>query len=112
MKRALFIVPLLALSACAYPMGMPAPQATPAAVVMTPPPPAPTVNPGSARERFLAAAAANGCEVNTANTSAILAAATLSQPDMARVMTELRAEGGGEIAPDGRSFRVTSGRCV
>jgi hypothetical protein len=111
MKRALMLVPLLTLAACAYPMGGPAPQPMPAAVVAPPPPP-PVVNPGSARERFLAAAAANGCEVNSANTSAILAAATLSQPDMARVMTELRSEGGGEIAPDGRSFRVTTGRCV
>lgn len=110
MIRHLPLVAFVALSACAYPVGMQAPQPRSAMVIA--PPPAPTVNPGSARERFLAAAAANGCEVNASNTSAILASATLSQDDLARVMTELRTSGGGEIGADGRSFRVTTGRCV
>ncbi|MFN3663931.1 hypothetical protein [Yoonia sp.] len=113
MIRHLPIVAFVALSACAYPMGMPAPQAQPAAVVTPrPAPPAPSVNPGSSKERFISAVAANGCELTAANTSAVLASATLSQQDMARIMTELRTEGRGEIGPDGQSFRVTTGACI
>lgn len=90
-------------------MTMPAPTPT---VTVAPPPPPPTINPGSAKDRFIAAVTANGCELTTANTQTVLASATLSQQDMARIMTELRAEGRGEIGADGRSFRVTTGACV
>lgn len=112
MIRSLPLIALFALSACAYPIGMPAPAAPPRPVVMAPPPPPPSVNPGSSKDRFIAAVTDNGCELTPDNTSAILASATLSQQDLARIMTELRTEGRGEIAPDGRSFRITSGACV
>ncbi|WP_322892726.1 MULTISPECIES: hypothetical protein [unclassified Yoonia] len=112
MIRILPIVALVALSACAYPIGMPAPSAPSAPVVIAPPTPAPSVNPGSSKDRFIAAVTANGCELTPTNTSAVLASATLSQQDLARIMTELRTEGRGEIGPDGRSFRITSGACV
>jgi hypothetical protein len=109
MIRQLPLVAFVALSACAYPMMMPAPSPTPTVTVA--PQPAPNVNPGSAKDRFIAAVTANGCELTTANTQTVLASATLSQQDMARIMTELRAEGRGEIGADGRSFRVTTGAC-
>ncbi|MBQ2260449.1 MAG: hypothetical protein II336_03670 [Loktanella sp.] len=111
MIRILPLAAFVALSACAYPIGMQTPPPT-TAVVVTPPPPAPSINPGSSKDRFIAAVTANGCELTPANTSAVLASATLSQQDLARIMTELRTEGRGEIAPDGRSFRVTTGACV
>ena len=112
MIRSLPLVAFAVLSACAYPVGMQAPAPRPAPVVMAPPPPPPAVNPGSSKDRFIAAVTSNGCELTPANTSAVLASATLSQQDLARIMTELRAEGRGEIAPDGRSFRITTGACV
>lgn len=111
MIRQLSLVAFVGLSACAYPIAMPAPAPRPVASVAPPPLP-PVVNPGSSKDRFIAAVAANGCELTTANTQAVLASATLSQQDMARIMTELRAEGRGEIGADGRSFRVTTGACI
>ncbi|WP_375255513.1 hypothetical protein [Yoonia sp.] len=68
--------------------------------------------PQSAKERFIATTAANGCQVNSANSALILEAATLSREDLARVMTELRAEGRGRIADDGTSFLLTTGECA
>ncbi len=102
MIRAATILPILALSACAtaVPVSAPAPEA------------AAPATPNSAKARFVAAAEANGCVVNEATSPAILAGATLSVEDLARIMTELRAEGRGEIAADGRSFRVTTGACA
>jgi hypothetical protein len=113
MIRHLPLVAFVALSACAYPIGMPAPAApTPVAATVAPRPPAPVINPGSSKDRFIAAVTANGCELTPANTSTVLASATLSQQDLARIMTELRSEGRGEIAADGRSFRITTGACI
>jgi hypothetical protein len=106
MIRKLTALSFVALSACAMPIAVPAPSVAPA------PAPAPMVNPQSAKERFVAAAEANGCVVNQQTAGAILAVATLSQEDLARVMTELKAEGRGEIAPDGQSFIVTTGGCA
>jgi hypothetical protein len=68
--------------------------------------------PLSAKERFVATTAANGCELNSTNSSVIMAGATVSVEDLARIMTELRAEGRGEIAADGTSFRLTTGLCA
>ena len=114
MIRFIPLAALVVLSACAYPVGMqsPAPRPAPLVVAPPPPPPMPSVNPGSSKDRFITAVTANGCELTPANTTAVLASATLSQQDLARIMTELRAEGRGEIAPDGRSFRITTGACV
>jgi hypothetical protein len=68
--------------------------------------------PQSAEARFITAAAANGCVVNETTSPAILNQAILSVDDLARVMTEMRAQGRGNIAADGQSFRVTSGACA
>lgn len=74
--------------------------------------PEPIAAPQSAKERFVTATTANGCEVNSTNSALILEAATLSREDLARVMTELRAEGRGQIAADGTSFQLTTGACA
>lgn len=103
MPRRLSFASLFALSACAMPIVMPMPLPTPA--------PAPMMDvPQTAKERFVTSVTANGCALTSANTDTIMAEAVLSREDLARVMTELRAEGRGEI--DGQSFRVTSGVCA
>lgn len=109
MIRQLPLIAFVALSACAYPMMPPAPFPT---TTIAPQAAPPAVNPGSSKDRFIAAVTANGCELTSANTQTVLASATLSQQDMARIMTELRAEGRGEIGSDGRSFRNTTGACL
>lgn len=106
MIRKLCVLGFVAASACAMPVTMPVLNRTPA------PAPAPVVNPQSATERFVRATEANGCEVNQMNSGAILARATLSVEDMARIMTELKADGRGDVAADGRSFRLTTGACA
>ncbi len=106
MIRKLTVLSFVALSACVVPLPIPIPVPVPA------PTPAPIINPQSATERFVQTAAANGCEVNEQNSAQILAGATLSVEDLARIMTELKTDGRGEIAPDGKSFRVTSGACA
>ncbi|PUB19073.1 hypothetical protein DFP92_101664 [Yoonia sediminilitoris] len=55
---------------------------------------------------------ANGCEVNASNSAVILAGATLSQQDLARILQELKDEGRGSVAPDGTGFRVNTGACA
>lgn len=79
---------------------------------VAPPVVAPTVNPQSAKERFVTSAAANGCIVNSTTSAAILAEATLSVEDLGQIMQQLVAEGRGEVAADGQSFRVTTGGCA
>ena len=74
--------------------------------------PEPIAAPQSAKQRFIDATAANGCQVNSTNSAIILDGATLSREDLARVMTEIKAEGGGRIADDGTSFLLTSGACA
>ncbi|MCK0094918.1 hypothetical protein MWU60_05005 [Yoonia sp. F2084L] len=96
----LTLVAFVGLSACAVPIAVPVP--TPA--------PTPMVVPQSAKERFVSSVAANGCALTSANTDVIMADAVLSRQDMARVMTELRSEGRGEI--DGATFRITGGACA
>lgn len=106
MIRKLALLCFVGATACtvAQPIYYPRPQAIPA--------PVPQVMPLSAKQRFINAAAANGCTVNETNSATILASATLSVDDLGRVMSELRAEGGGQIAADGKSFRVTTGACA
>jgi hypothetical protein len=108
MIRKLTLLSFIAVSACAVPIPMTAPAPVPAPEPIV----APVANPQSAKERFVQAASLNGCEVNETNSSLILAGATLSVEDLARVMSELKAEGRGAVAPDGKSFRVTSGACA
>ncbi|EBA11490.1 hypothetical protein [Roseobacter sp. CCS2] len=102
MIRSMTIVACLTLSACAVPIMVPAPAPAPD--------PEPIDAPQSAKARFVTSVAANGCALTSANTDVIMADAVLSREDLARVMTELRAEGRGEI--DGAAFRVTSGVCA
>ncbi|MDA9979877.1 hypothetical protein N9E38_00385 [Yoonia sp.] len=108
MFRKLTLCCFVALSACSLTIPdfrtgpMVAPQASMSAPVI----------PRSATERFIETAAANGCEVNQTNSAAILAGATLSRDDLARIMTELKADGRGQIAADGASFRVMTGACA
>jgi len=103
MPRRLSFAGLFALSACTVPIVMPMTLPTPM--------PEPMMDvPQSAKERFVTSVAANGCALTSANTDQIMAEAVLSREDLARVMTELRADGRGEI--DGQSFRVTSGVCA
>lgn len=110
MMRYLAVSGFVALSACSFeiPDFRSSMTAGPAPVPVA----APAPRPSSAKDRFLASAAANGCVVNSATSDAILAGAILSREDLARIMTELRADGQGEIAPDGASFRVTTGACA
>ena len=107
--RRLILLSVLAVAGCdlAIPDFRSGPQAAPAPVVAPP-----LVNPQSAKERFVTAAGANGCVVNSSTSAAILAQATLSPDDLGQVMQQLVAEGRGEIASDGQSFRVTSGACA
>ena len=104
MIRKFALLSCLGLSACAMPIMMPLPAPVPA------PPPQAMPAPQSSTERFVTSVAANGCTLNSNNTDLIMADAVLSREDLARVMTELRAEGRGQI--DGQSFRVTSGACA
>ena len=104
MIRNLTLASCLALSACAMPIVIPMPGPAPA------PDPEPMAAPQSAKERFVTSVTANGCMLTSANTDLIMADAVLSREDLARVMTELRSEGRGEI--DGQAFRLTSGACA
>jgi hypothetical protein len=82
---------------------------------VAPPPvaaPAPITLPQSAKERFIATTAANGCTLNSTNSALILEQATLSRADLARIMTELKAEGRGQIAADGTSFQLMTSGCI
>ena len=106
-KRTLGIIGLVGLSACSFEI----PDFRPS-VIAPPPVAAPVIAPQSAKARFVTAAAAQGCVVDQTTTPAILAAATLSREDLARILTELRAEGRGQIAADGASFEITTGACA
>ncbi|PJI92274.1 hypothetical protein BC777_1119 [Yoonia maricola] len=104
MIRSMTLVACLTLSACAVPVAVQVPTPTPT------PMPAPIEAPQSAKERFVTSVASNGCAFTSGNSDLIMADAVLSREDLARVMTELSAEGRGVI--DGDAFRVTSGACA
>jgi len=113
MRPAFPILALTALAACEIPdFRGGAVDVPPAAPVAAPLDEAPVDVPQTAKERFLSAAETNGCVVNAETAPAILGGATLSQEDLARILTELRTEGRGEISPDGQGFRVTTGACA
>ena len=117
MLRLLSVAVLGFASACTVPdfrAPLTAPQQVPVLVSPTPTPtPLPTpVNPASAKERFVQAVEANGCTFSSANSGTILADATLSQGDLGGIITELRTEGRGSIAPDGQGFRLNTGLCA
>lgn len=104
MKSKLTLVACVALAGCAAPITVPVPAPTPIPI------PEPIEAPRSAKERFVTSVASNGCSLTSSNTDVIMADAVLSRADLARVMTELRTEGRGEI--DGASFRVIGGACA
>ncbi len=110
MIRHLPLVAFAAMSACAVPIGVRVPA--PAPLPVPAPEPAPVIIPSSAKERFVSAVEANGCTFNSANSDTILAAATLSEGDLGGILTELRSEGRGSIAPDGKGFRLNTGVCA
>ena len=104
MKRFLILAALLGATACAVPIVLPLPLPVPETE------PEPMDVPQSAQARFVSSVEANGCSLTSANTEVIMADAVLSREDLARVMTDLRSEGRGEI--DGQAFRLTSGACA
>ena len=110
MKRLMTGLSLVALAACTGEMpdfrsGM-SPEPEPAPVAA-----APMVNPMSAKERFVTVVEQNGCVMNESNAALVLSEATLSADDLSRVMTELKAEGRGQVAADQRSFEIVSANC-
>ncbi len=109
MKRSLIAVGCLTLAACA---DMTPPSGPVGAAPAPVAPPVVEATPMSAKDRFVSAAQANGCVVNEATSPAILAGATLSVDDLARILTELQAEGKGAVSADGQSFQVTTGACA
>jgi hypothetical protein len=111
MKRYLIGLSFVTLSACSGGMFQ-IPDFRPSAAPQPAPVVAPIVNPRSAKERFVTTVEQNGCVVNQSNSATILADATLSREDLARIMTELRAEGRGQIAADQQSFELISANCL
>jgi hypothetical protein len=113
MKRSLIGLSFVALSACSggvFQIPDFRSNATPAAAPV--PVAAPIVNPLSAKERFVSTVEQNGCVLNQSNSATILADATLSREDLARIMTELKSEGRGQIASDQQSFELISANCL
>ena len=113
MNRFFPLIGLIAVTGCAVPVGVnvpvPAPPPSPAPEIVPPPV---SVNPQSAKERFVRAVEANGCTFSSGNADLVLAQATLSQGDMGGIITELRAEGRGDILPSGEGFRLNTGACA
>ena len=97
-------VSLLALTACAAPL----PPRTTAPVAV--PDPAPTVNPRSAKERFVAAVEAKGCVMPAQNLRAIKDQATVETGDIRSIVPALQAEGRATV--DGPNIRVITDTCV
>ena len=109
MRITLIPVSFLALSACALeiPDFRGDGSATPpeATVPDTP------AQPVSAKERFVAAAEANGCVLNATNVGAVMSEAQLSAGDLENILLALVSE--GRAAPaEGDSFRITTANCV
>ncbi|WP_439156195.1 hypothetical protein [Yoonia sp.] len=91
MTRALILMSLFALSACAEGVQMPASGM-------------------SAEGRFLTAVENNGCILNQANTARVLQEADLTTAQVTDIVTKLAAEGKVETSM-GASLRITSDRC-
>ncbi len=108
MIRKLPLLAVFLVTACAVPIILPVPTQMPSPTSQT----APVESPRSAKERFVSSVEANGCALTSRNTDLIMVEAILSREDMARVMTDLRAEGRGVIGADGQSFQLVSGRCA
>lgn len=110
MRYALIPVSFLALSACAVTM----PDFRPVGGVAAPEPaiaPQAPVMPTSAKERFVAAAEANGCGLNAGNVTTVMAEAQLTSGDLETILTDLVAE--GRATPVGDSaFRLTTPACA
>ena len=109
MRYALIPASFLALAACDMTIpdfrgggtGEVAPAAAPAA------PAAPV----SAKERFVAAAEANGCVLNSGNVATVMTEAQLSAGDLENIMLTLVSEGRAVAAGDA-AFTITTPACA
>ena len=110
MRRYFIPMTLIALAAC----DMPVPDMRPSAPVAAAPAaveaPAPA-NPVSAKERFVAAAEANGCELNSNNVTTVMTEARLTAGDLQNIVLALVAEGRA-VAADDSTFRITTPACT
>jgi len=108
MRIALIPASLLALSACSMEIpdfrGGADADAEPAAMD-TP------ADPISAKERFVAAAEANGCSLNADNVATVMSEAQLSAGDLENIMLALVAEGRATPAGDA-AFTITTPACA
>lgn len=108
MRYALIPVSLLALSACTmeipdFRMGGTEPE--PASATEAP------VTAISAKERFVAAAEANGCVLNADNVAKVMSEAQLSAGDLENIMLTLVSEGRAAPASDS-AFTITTANCT
>lgn len=110
--RSVGLAMLVALAGCSAPFdfGAQSPQSPQAGGGARELVPSPYQTPQTAKERFAQAVVANGCVFSQGNTDTIMTQAVVSREDLARVMTELRAEGRGEIV--GGGFRIIDGACA
>lgn len=111
MRNTLIPLACLALSGCAVaipdfrPMG----TASPAPVVAPVAPVAPAA-PMSAKERFVSAAEANGCVLNSGNISTVMTEAELTSGDLQTILPSLVDEGRASPA-GGSAFAITTPAC-
>ena len=109
MRFAVIPLSLVALSACSleipdFRAGGAGADAAPAAME-TP------SEPISAKERFVAAAEANGCSLNADNVATVMTEAQLSAGDLENIMLALVAEGRATPAGDS-AFTITTPACT
>lgn len=109
MRIALIPVSILALAACdmAIPdfRGGGTGAAAPAAAPVVP------ATPISAKDRFVAAAEANGCVLNAGNVATVMTEAQLSAGDLENIMLTLVSEGRAKPAGDS-AFTITTPACA
>ncbi len=109
MRFALIPVSFLALSACALEIpdfrggGLTAPAEEPVAAA--------PASPVSAKERFVAAAEANGCVLNADNVATVMNEAQLSTGDLQNILLSLSSEGRA-VPAENDSFRLTTPACA
>ena len=109
MRFAVIPVSILALSACSIEIpdfrGGGADSAPESAAADTP------VSPVSAKERFVAAAEANGCVLNADNVATVMEEAQLTAGDLENIMLALVDDGRATPASDS-SFTITTPACA
>lgn len=107
MRYALIAVSILALSACdlTIPDFRGGGNTEVAAAPVVP------ASPVSAKERFVAAAEANGCVLNAGNVATVMTEAQLSAGDLENIMLSLVSEGRATPAGDS-AFTITTANCA